>query len=323
MEQTAPLQDLTALVRDELDRVNRELLQDLAPAEADLCPLLEHIGRYRGKQLRPALVFLAGKAVGRLVDDHVAVAKVVELIHTATLVHDDILDGATRRRQLATINALRGSEISVLLGDYVYARAFNLSLQMEDLTCSRVLSEVTRVICQGEITQLVHRFDFDWTEERYLRVITDKTASLFAAAARLGGHYAGGTATQLAALDEYGRALGVAFQIVDDCLDLQGEEDVVGKSLGTDVDGGKLTLPLLYVLHTGADAEARLRRVMGRPRSLQQLASEFDLGAALEFSLERARQQVDGAVRALEALPPTPAREALQELAQYVVRRDC
>ena len=322
MEQTAPLQDLTALVRPELDRINRELAEDLASGEADLSPLIEHVSQFRGKQVRPALVCLAGRAVGLSTDAHITVAKVVELIHTATLVHDDILDGATIRRQLATVHALHGTEVSVLLGDYIYARAFSMSLELADLTCSRVLSDVTRVICQGEITQLLHRFDFSWTEERYLRVIGQKTASLFGAAAELGAHYAGANRDVVAALATYGTEVGLAFQIVDDCLDLQGDEAVVGKSLGTDVDGGKLTLPLLHMMGSRDDGEARLRRLMGSRDGLARLADEFDLDAALEFSHDRAKQRIEQAVQALAVLPESPARDALEELALYVVRRD-
>lgn len=322
MEQTAPLKDLTALVRPELERINRELASDLAPGEADLTPLLDHVGRFRGKQVRPALVLLAGRAVSEATDAHIKVAKVVELIHTATLVHDDILDGATLRRQLATVHALHGTEVSVLLGDYIYARAFSMSLELSDQTCSRVLSDVTRVICQGEITQLLHRFDFDWNEERYLQVIGQKTGSLFGAAAQLGAHYAGGSQEVVESLATYGLEVGLAFQIVDDCLDLEGDEDVVGKSLGTDICGGKLTLPLLHMLRSRDDGEARLRELMGQPDGLARIAAEFDLDAALAFSYERANARIQRGVQALDVLEPSPARTALEELALYVVRRD-
>ncbi len=322
MEHTVPLQDLTALVQPELERANRELARDLAPGEPDLVPLLEHVGHFRGKQIRPALVLLAGRAAGELTAAHVTVAKVVELIHTATLVHDDILDGATLRRQVPTLHALHGSEVSVLLGDYLYARAFQMAVELEDQACSRVLAETTRVICQGEVTQLLHRFDFDWTEQRYEKVIADKTASLFAAAARLGAHYAGARPEVVEGLTRYGRALGIAFQIVDDCLDVSGEETVVGKSLGSDLSEGKLTLPLLYLLQNERDARARLRPMMGRENGARRLADEFDLEAALDFSLLRAREHVADATRALAAVPAGVACDALHDLAQYVVRRE-
>ena len=336
--------DLLAPVRDELARVNRELAADLLPREQDLRPLVEHVGSYRGKQLRPALVFLAAKALGGVREPHFTVAKVVELIHTATLVHDDILDDATLRRQVQTLNAMHGNEVPVLLGDYLYATAFWLSMQLEDVTCSRVLADVVRVVCQGEITQILHRFDFDWSEPRYEQVITEKTASLYAAACRLGAHYAGADAAAVAALTEYGLELGVAFQIVDDCLDLGGEERVVGKSLGTDLQKGKLTLPLLWLLHTngrgggdgrdGRDGGAglaggltgsgeRLRQLMtgDDDHRLQRLRDEFDLDAAIGYSLERAAARIRRAQAALEPLPPSSARACLAAVGEYVLAR--
>ncbi|MEM7204990.1 MAG: polyprenyl synthetase family protein [Planctomycetota bacterium] len=321
MSDAAPLRDLLEVVRPELDRINRELPLDLAAARPELTPLLDHVAGYRGKQLRPALVFLAARAVGEVGEEHFTVAKVVELLHTATLVHDDVLDGATLRRQLTTLHELHGNELSVLLGDYLYARAFQMAVTLDDPACSRVLAETTRVVCQGEITQLVHRFDFDWTEARYEQVIDDKTASLFGAAARLGAHYAGAFPGVGDALDAYGRGLGVAFQIVDDCLDLTGEEAVVGKSLGTDLESGKLTLPLLFLMEQEPVAVARLRGLVGRPGALPRLADEFDLAPAVAFAMKRAGEHVDRAIAALDAVPAGLARETLVELARYVVRR--
>ena len=153
-----------------------------------------------------------------------------ELLHTATLVHDDVLDSASVRRRIATINHLSGVETAVLLGDYIYAKAFHMAVQLPDPTAARWLAETVRVICQGEITQILHRFDFAWDEGRYFTVIAEKTASLYAAACRLGGHYSEISANEgrLRALEEYGLELGIAFQIVDDCLDLDGDETVVG-----------------------------------------------------------------------------------------------
>lgn len=325
---TLSMAEVTAPVRAELDRVHAELVADLMPGERDLLPLVEHVGRYRGKQLRPALVFLAGKATGQLVRAHDTVAKVVELIHTATLVHDDILDGASLRRQLPTLNALHGNEVSVLLGDYIYARAFQMSVMMDDQTCSRVLSAVTRVICQGEITQILHRFDFTWDEKRYFRVIADKTASLYAAACRLGAHYASAEAQVVAAVERYGMELGIAFQIIDDVLDLGGDEAVVGKTLGSDLDKGKLTLPLLYLMQQ-PDTAARLRELMGvdvdgatRTMSrLPDLRRNFDLQPAIDYALDHAQQRIGTALQALELLPESPARDAMTSLAHYVLAR--
>ena len=256
-------------------------------------------------------------------EEHLQVAKVVELLHTATLVHDDVLDGGRIRRRLPTVNAMSGVEVAVLLGDYLYAKAFHMAVQLDDPACARWLAETVRVICQGEITQILHRFDFAWTEERYFQVIADKTASLYAAACRLGGHYCGGSEARLRALEEYGLELGIAFQIVDDCLDLDGDETVVGKSLGTDLQKGKLTLPLLWLVARDPAAGERLRQLMdGDPGlSLRRLKVGFPLGEAVAYALDQAEQRVRKAQGLLASLPHGPAREALAQLASFVVAR--
>ncbi|MFO1052134.1 MAG: polyprenyl synthetase family protein [Planctomycetota bacterium] len=324
------LAELLAPVRAELDRVSRELVLDLKPDEVDLVPLVELAASFRGKQLRPALVLLAGRSCGGLREEHVAVAKIVELLHTATLVHDDVLDGASLRRQQKTVNAVYGTEVPVLLGDYIYARAFHMAVQLEDPTCSRVLAETTRRICQGEITQILHRFDFAWDEARYYRVIVDKTATLYAAACRLGAHYAGGNDKQIEAADRFGLELGTAFQIVDDCLDLDGEESVVGKSLGTDLLRGKLTLPLLWIQRQPRFGD-RLRGFMESAREmpgsfdtgqmLRELRKSFPLDAALQYAMDAARARLANARKALTELPPSPAREGMEGLVEYVLDR--
>jgi octaprenyl-diphosphate synthase len=339
--ETLPLQDLTAIVRPQLDRLNRELLLDLAPGHTEMLPLVEHVGGFRGKQLRPVLTFLSGVAVrgashgGSLGDDVVTVAKVVELLHTATLVHDDVLDSANVRRRIPTVNQMAGVEVAVLLGDYIYAKAFHMAVQLPDPTAARWLAETVRVICQGEITQVLHRFDFAWTEARYFTVIAEKTASLYAAACRLGAHYslglpAGATATasggaesRLRALEEYGLELGIAFQIVDDCLDLDGDERVVGKSLGTDLSKGKITLPMLYLLQRGPDEAERLRSVLGKSEAeaLRRLRSEFPLEHAIAYAMAEAERRIKKAQASLTSLPAGPAREALHQLAGYVLTR--
>lgn len=326
---TLPLHDLTGLVRPQLERLNRELGQDLAPGQRDMMPLVEHISGYRGKQLRPVLVFLSALAVrgashgGVISDDVVHVAKVVELLHTATLVHDDVLDGANMRRRLATINTMAGVEVAVLLGDYIYAKAFHMAVQLPDPTCARWLAETVRVICQGEITQILHRFDLAWTEKQYFQVIAEKTASLYAAGCRLGGHYAGGTEARLLALEEYGLELGIAFQIVDDCLDLDGDERVVGKSLGTDLAKGKITLPMLYLMQRDAGAPERLKAVLGlgEAEALRRLRAEFPLEHAVAYAMDEARRRVAKAQASLSVLPAGAARDALHQLAGYVLDR--
>jgi octaprenyl-diphosphate synthase len=327
--ETLPLQDLVALVRPQLERLNRELVADLAPGHREMMPLVEHVGGFRGKQLRPVLTFLSGMAVrgashgGGLGDDVVTVAKVVELLHTATLVHDDVLDSASVRRRIPTVNQMAGVEVAVLLGDYLYAKAFHMAVQLPDPTAARWLAETVRVICQGEITQVLHRFDFQWTEPRYFQVIAEKTASLYAAACRLGGHYAGGTEGRLRALEEYGIELGIAFQIVDDCLDLDGDERVVGKSLGTDLAKGKITLPLLWLLQRSPEDAERLRAVLGKSEAegLRRLRAELPLEHAVAYAMAEAERRIAKAQASLSLLPAGPARDALHQLAGFVLTR--
>lgn len=333
MTKTQPLHDVTSLVQSQLDRLNRELLEDLAPGHPEMRPLVQHVGGFRGKQLRPVLTFLSGMAVrgakhgGGLGDDVVTVAKVVELLHTATLVHDDVLDSASVRRRIETINHLSGVETAVLLGDYIYAKAFHMAVELPDPTAARWLAETVRVICQGEITQILHRFDYDWTEARYFQVIAEKTASLYAAACRLGGHYSVGDGAanegRLRALEEYGLELGIAFQIVDDCLDLDGDEKVVGKSLGTDLSKGKLTLPMLYLLQRGDEMSKRLKDLLGTSEAegLRRLRAELPLEHAIAYAMEEAQRRIAKAQASLSQLPPGPARDALHQLAGFVLTR--
>jgi octaprenyl-diphosphate synthase len=325
------LASFTAPVREDLERMTEAIHRSLTPDFGELLPLVDHVGRYRGKQLRGAIVFLMGRAAGRLTEDHQKVAMIVELIHTATLVHDDILDSATTRRNLPTLNVLYGNEVPVLLGDYIYARAFHLSLHMADLTCSRILSEITRVVCQGEITQVLHRQDLELDEQLYLRIIGDKTASLYGAAAMLGAHYAGAAPAAIERCREYGQSLGLAFQIVDDVLDLEGDELEVGKSLGTDLEGGKLTLPLIHLLRVASPTErARLLQFLQESRRPTDSAGEsrrmvilreFGLAGGLQYARDRAAHYVRRAQDCLDGLPASPSTEALRELAAFVTER--
>ena len=324
MLSTAALRDVLVLVRPELQRMNRELEIDLAPRCAELQPLFDHVVRYRGKQLRPALVFLTARLFGRVSAAHVTCAKVVELIHTATLVHDDILDAATVRRQEPTVNSLHGNEVPVLLGDSLYALAFHMAVSLEDPTCARLFSDAVRVVCHGEITQCLHRGDFSWDEARYYDVILAKTASLYGTACEVGAHYAGATPEQVEALSTFGRNIGVAFQIADDCLDLTGEESVVGKSLGTDLSLGKLTLPVIHLLATNGERREALLALVGRDDkslALQQLRADFDVDGAVAQALVQAAFWVAKGREALGFLPAGPTRDAMASLADYVLRR--
>ena len=313
-------------IERELERVDALYHQSLHSESPHVRGLVEHAALFRGKQLRPALVLLTGRACGRMTDAHVAVGAIVEMIHTATLLHDDVLDHATTRRNVPSVNALHGNEIPILLGDFIYAEAFSLANRMDDRTAAIELAKTTRRLCTGEIDQNCNRGRFDLTTEEYLRIIEDKTAALYVSSAKLGAHYAGATPDQVAALAEYGRLLGIAFQIIDDCLDLAGDERSAGKSLGTDLRERKMTLPLIRLLaRVGPAKAAEIRRLLGDatvadPRAA--LRAVVDFTPDVESSNATASQFVRDAIAKLDALPAVPARQSLFDVAQFVLLRD-
>jgi len=321
------LEQVVASVEAEMARVDRFLQERLRPGKPELLPLLEHAARFKGKRLRPAQVLLAGKALGGITEDHTKVAAVVELIHTATLVHDDILDDATLRRKLPTLHTLYGIEASLLLGDYIYAVAFTVSTSLEDQTCSQVLGEVTRTVCQGEISQVLFKGKTDLTEEDYLEIIGAKTASLYGAACELGAHYAGAPGEIRERFRNYGYNLGLAFQVVDDCLDLAGDEGKVGKTLGSDVAKGKMTLPLIRVFQgAGEEGRKELERLFrdvppGERRRI--LEERFDLARGVAYAREKARRFARAGLDALENLEgEKSSMEALRRMASFVLDRE-
>ena len=339
------VKDVTALVQDELDEVNRSVEEALLPDRPELRALLGHVSGFRGKQLRPALNLLVAKALGGLRPQHIQVGAILEMIHTATLVHDDILDGALIRRKLASLHSVYGHEVSVLIGDYIYARAFQMSVDLPDPRCSRLLSEVTRVICQGEVTQMLHRFDLGFSEEQYFQVIYEKTAILYGASAELGAYYAGAPATQVAKFRAFGDALGMAFQIIDDILDVAGEEEIVGKSLGTDLDKGKLTLPLIHVYAQMGQEEREAFEELFRDGSREGrqavIAERFDLQPGIEYAQAQADSYLERALQVLAEVlgeasqdsheaqgsaslgaPSDEAFEGLRLLADFVLKRN-
>lgn len=288
--------------------------------------LVEHSARFRGKQLRPALVLLTARACGGVRPAHPVLAAVVEMIHTATLVHDDILDEALVRRHSATINAEWGNEPAVLLGDYLFTHAFHLAASLETTLACRSIGRATNRVCEGELEQVHHRGDLDLDEPTYFSIVEGKTAELTAICCRLGAHYAGADERVCQAMDDYGRALGVAFQIADDVLDLWGDERTSGKTLGTDLQKQKLTLPIIRLLAVADPQQAReLRDLLSEPtpdlrRRLRPLL--VDTGS-LDYAWARAEEHVNSAISRLSELPDSPARHLLRELAMSVLRRAC
>jgi len=317
-------------VAEELERVERifdqQLVSDL-PEVNELCRCVE---RYRGKMLRPSLMLLSGMAVrgtdldGAINERHRMIGAVVEMIHMATLVHDDVLDDAEIRRNGRTINSLRGNETAVILGDYLISNAFHLCSRAGEPWINLALGETTNTLCEGELVQLSHRDDLNLDESRYFDIVRRKTASLVAACCGIGARLSGADETLSSALRDFGHDVGVAFQIQDDLLDLEGRPDVVGKSLGRDLAKGKLTLPvILHLASAGPDARRRESALdwIAR-RDVASLMDAMRQSGALSQARERAMELVSRARAKLSLLPEGPARDFLSDAAASVVRRE-
>jgi octaprenyl-diphosphate synthase len=278
-----------------------------------------------GKRLRPALLLLAAKAVGDVTDEHRTLAAVVEMVHTATLVHDDVLDDAEIRRHLDTVNARWNNQTSVLLGDYLFTHAFYLASTLPTTFGCRAIGEATNTVCEGELRQTASSGNFWLSREDYLAIIEAKTAELCACCTRLGAHYAGGDEPTIQRLTQYGRQLGVAFQIVDDLLDLEGEEQTTGKSLGTDLAHRKTTLPLIYLRDQSSEADAaRLQGLFEEslPGHSGLLLDKLDESGAMQQARQTAADYAEQAVAELAPLGESPAKQLLIDLARFVVARN-
>lgn len=341
-EHLLTLQDLIldALARVEV-RFDTQLASDLPPVD-DMCA---HVERYRGKMLRPTLVTLCGAAVrddladrlgvrdfaGVVTEAHIAAGAVCEMVHMATLVHDDVLDEAEVRRQGITVNTLRGNELAVILGDYLIASAYELCSVFDSAIPARIVGRASSVMCTGELLQLHHRENASLDARTYFEILERKTAALIGAACELGALATLGfhqsDHPRVAAVRQFGRTLGVAFQIQDDLLDLTGEEAVVGKSVRKDLEKGKLTYPLIHHL-ANADAMTRGRtlRLISSPSRTQDddaqaLRELLEITGSLDATRETARTLVEDAKACLAALPDGPGRDMLALMADAVVDR--
>ncbi|HVX15334.1 MAG TPA: polyprenyl synthetase family protein [Pirellulales bacterium] len=312
-------------VRDELEEVEELLRSEARSRFPAVDELVKHSFRLGGKRLRPALLLLAGKAVNSTVGrEHVVLAAVVEMIHTATLVHDDVLDEAAVRRHLDTVNARWNNQASVLLGDFLFSHAFYLASTVGSVFACQRIGRSTNIVCEGELRQVANRGNLSLSEDEYLSIIEAKTAELCACCCRLGAHYAEAQPPVADALENYGRYLGIAFQIADDLLDLVGDEGTAGKSLGTDLAQQKLTMPLIRLLSRLDERDQR--RVLGL---LQQPAAErrnelqkwLDGSDALDYTRAQARAYARRAVDELCVLPAGRERSTLERLGRFVVER--
>jgi octaprenyl-diphosphate synthase len=321
--------DIAALLEDvkpELGRVEQEILRHLSTE----IPLLNEVGKYilssGGKRLRPAVAIYASKLFGGSEEAVVVAAAALEYLHTATLLHDDVVDEADTRRSRKAARLVWGNQASVLVGDYLLATAFRCLTLLGNAKVLDVISHTTTLMAKGEILQLVRRYDTA-TEADYLAIIIHKTACLFAAAAQIGGCYAGAEPAQQQALYDYGNDLGIAFQIVDDALDYVEERGKIGKPLGIDLKERKVTLPLSRLMKVGSAAEqSRVKAILGQPAvsdgDVHEVISLMTRHRVLPYTLEEARRYAARAQTHLGPLPHGRPREALTHLADFVVDRD-
>lgn len=317
------LTSIQAVIADDMRAVEAVIRQHLNSEVALINQVEEHIFNSGGKRLRPALVLLAGGAVGSVTPRHHRLAAVVEIIHTATLLHDDVVDGSAMRRGKATANTLFGNATSVLVGDFLYSRAFQMMVTLCDLRLMEVLADATNIIAEGEVLQLLSCHDPDISEAACLRIIQYKTAKLFEVAARLGAMAAGGHGEAMA-LAEYGMRLGTAFQLIDDVLDLSSESGEIGKNMGDDLAEGKPTMPMLYALRHGTPRQQDIIRRAIKQGGLDELdavvAAIRETGAC-DYVRKLACCEAEIATRALTQLPDTKYRQVLLELAGFAVDR--
>ena len=314
------LEEIRALVRSDLaaiDEVIRARLKSTVPL---IDRVAEHIISGGGKRLRPLLVVLAGRACGRASQGHIEAAAFIEFIHTATLLHDDVVDGSSMRRGRDTANEVFGNRASVLVGDFVYSRAFQMMAGLRTQRVMEIMADATNVIAEGEVLQLMHAHDPDTTEQRYLDVIYRKTARLFEAGAEVAAVLSDSPVEIQRALAEYGKHLGTAYQLVDDVLDYRSNPAERGKNLGDDLAEGKPTLPLIHALRHGTEEQRAIIRQAIEQGGLDQLDSilaAIESTGGLEYTAQRAHAETALALRALSELPDSPYKEGLAALARF------
>ena len=315
---------LLPLLRDDLKAVDRVLREALDSDVVLIRQVAEYIIDGGGKKLRPALLLLTAHSLGYRGAHHHTLAAVVEMIHTATLLHDDVVDESELRRGHATANASFGNPASVLVGDFLYSRAFQLMVTVDDMRVLQILSDATNVIAEGEVMQLMNSGNAEVDEQRYLDVIRRKTAKLFEAATRLGAVLGNATPATEDALARYGMHLGTAFQLIDDVLDYTGDQSAIGKNLGDDLAEGKPTLPLIRALQVGETAQVEMIRHAisgGRLADFTPVLAALRQTGALEYARTCAEAESREAAACLDTLPPSTYRETLLELSAFAVTR--
>jgi len=311
-------------VADDFSAVDEIIKKQLTSRVPLVSTISDYITSSGGKRLRPLLVLLAGKALGHQSDDLRLLAATIELLHTSTLLHDDVVDMSGMRRGRSTANAKWGNAPSVLVGDFLYSRSFEMMVELGSMSVMKILSHATRIIAEGEVLQLSKVRDASTTEEIYMEVIRGKTAMLFEASAHSAAALTGASVEQCEALRTFGDHLGVAFQLVDDLLDYRGDAETLGKNVGDDLAEGKPTLPLIYTMREGnAEQAALVRQAIqkGGIEDLERIRVAVEDCGALDYTARLARDYVAKAIAQLEVLPASQYRDALIELSEFAVAR--
>ena len=317
------LNELLAPIAAEMKSVDLVIRECLDSDVVLICTIGDYIISSGGKRIRPAMVLLSAKAFGYKGGQHLKMAAVIEFIHTATLLHDDVVDESALRRGRSTANEMFGNAASVLVGDYLYSRAFEMMVDVNRMAVMQVMSQATKVISEGEVLQLMNVNDPDVTQEKYLQVVRFKTAKLFEAAARTGAILADASQTLQEAAAAYGRHMGTAFQLIDDLLDYSGDPLTLGKTVGDDLREGKPTLPLLRVLEVGSAADkAMIRQAIEHgDGDFEAVAQAIGRTDALEHTRLASEAEVSLAIAALEVVPDSDTKTLLQQLAAHTLTR--
>lgn len=317
------VEDVVGAALRESERI---FARELASENEYVADILRHTRRFNGKRLRPILLLISAEAAGGIRPAHPVLAAVVEMIHTATLVHDDVLDEADIRRHVATVNVRWNNQTSVLYGDYLFTHAFHLAASLESTLACRLIGRATNRVCEGELSQVRHRGNLELSEDEYYRLVDGKTGELCAVSCRLGAIYAGADEKRTESAHRYGLLLGRAFQITDDVLDLVGIEAAAGKTLGTDFGQGKMTLPLIRLLATARPHERR--DLAANLQQANEASRRFIVGQCkkrglITESLQKAREFAAEARQVLEVFAPSRARDLLTEMTSLATERSC
>ena len=318
------IESIQTLAHDEMQQVDTLIRARLSSEVLLINQISEHIIAAGGKRLRPLLTVLAAKAMGYNGQQHTALAAIIEFIHTATLLHDDVVDESDLRRGRKTANALWGNAPSVLVGDFLYSRAFQLMIELDSMSIQKRLADTTNQIAEGEVLQLLHVHNPNIDEATYRHVIERKTAVLFSAATGLAAHIANVTEAMQEQMNAFGLHLGLAFQIADDVLDYTGDADALGKNLGDDLHEGKATLPLIHALSLADETvKKRLRDIIenGDATAMPEVLNAIEQAGSLQYSLDQAQQHAQLAKQALNDVPDSEWKQALLALADYSISR--